>query len=226
MTAAASPKGAPGAKPGAKPAPFKLPSALSRMKVLVSVGKADGLAKDARSVLLHIGVYVDTDGIAYPSPSLIATDTGYSERAVRNALGALRAAGIVLSLPPAAARFAFPERGARAPKHLPLLLLWPIAPREARMKAVAARRTKPATPNLSLPTLGRCFVTTTPGSNPQGPYTALDLERFARDCPGAEDWMVCEEPVEAGKPGAAAPLSDWYAFAAALPRVPTHHRIG
>lgn len=221
MTAVASPKGAPGAKPGAKPAPFKLPSALSRMKALVSVGKADGLAKDARSVLLHIGVYVDTDGIAYPSPSLIADDTGYSERAVRNALGALRTAGIVLSLPPAAARFAFPERGARAPKHLPLLLLWPIAPREARMKALGALCRPQMTPTLTPLTLPPCFVATTPGGPEQGPYSVADLERFARTQLGAERWMVRPEGSDTSHS-----LTWWFAFAAALPRVQTEHRIG
>lgn len=212
MTAtAAAPKGAPGTKPGL----FKLPSALSRMKALVSASKTDGLTKDARSVLLHIGVYVDTDGIAYPSPSLLADDTGYSERAVRTALRTLHDRGILLSLPPAASRFAFPERGARAPKHLPLMLLWPIAPRDARMKALAALCDPPVTPQLTPLTLPPCFVRQAYEGTEQGPYTVADLERFMRTVSQAERWWVRLEGTEKSER-----ITHWFALAAALPRVP------
>lgn len=226
MTATA-PKiaGAPGAAPK-----FKQPSALSRMKALMTAAKADDLAKDARSILLHVGVYMDLDGVAYPSATRLAEDSGYSERAVRKAMKDLREAGIVLSLPPKATALAFPNRG-KVPKHLPLLVLWPVAPRLARYRAVRACG---ATPSATVDTEAslatspwsadtRWIVTTKADpSKTFGPFTTADVERFAKDEKGAADWLLRNTGEPADK--APTPLRVFYWFAPLLPRVPAWAR--
>lgn len=222
MTAAA-PKasGAPGAR-----AQFKQPSALSRMKALMTAAKADELAKDARSILLHIGVYMDLDGVAYPSATRLAEDSGYSERAVRKAMKDLREAGIVLSLPPKATALAFPNRG-KVPKHLPLLLLWPVAPRTARYRAIRACGNSPtastdAEAKLAespWPATVQWIVTTKADpSKTFGPFPTADVERFAKTEAGAADWLLRNTSEPTDKTPTA--LRGFYWFGSLLPRAP------
>ena len=221
MTAAPKVSGAPGAR-----AQFKQPSALSRMKALMTAAKADELAKDARSILLHIGVYMDLDGVAYPSATRLAEDSGYSERAVRKAMKDLREAGIVLSLPPKATALAFPNRG-KVPKHLPLLLLWPVAPRTARYRAICACGNSPtaitdAEARLAespWPATVQWIVTTKADpSKTFGPFPTADVERFAKTEAGAADWLLrnTSEPTDT-TPTA---LRGFYWFGSLLPRAP------
>lgn len=224
MTAAApKPSGTPGAKPQ-----FKHPSALSRMKALMTAAKEDELGKDARSILLHIGVYMDVDGVAYPSASRLAEDSAYSERAVRKALGDLREAGIVLSLPPKAIALAFPDRG-KVPKHLPLLLLWPVVPRLARHKAM---RSCDGTSSVATeavlaesPFLATAQWKVTTKADPAktfGPYSTADMERYAKTTAGAGDWLVQNTSDPADK--TPTPLGKFFYFGAMLPRVPSWAR--
>ena len=221
MTAAPKVSGAPGAAPK-----FKQPSALSRMKALMTAAKADDLAKDARSILLHVGVYMDLDGVAYPSATRLAEDSGYSERAVRKAMKDLREAGIVLSLPPKATALAFPNRG-KVPKHLPLLLLWPVAPRTARYRAIRACGNSPtaitdAEARLAespWPATVQWIVTTKADpSKTFGPFPTADVERFAKAEKGAEDWLLrnTSEPTDK----APSALRGFYWFGSLLPRAP------
>lgn len=211
-------------------AQFKQPSALSRMKALMTAAKADDLAKDARSILLHVGVYMDLDGVAYPSATRLAEDSGYSERAVRKAMKDLREAGIVLSMPPKATALAFPNRG-KVPKHLPLLLLWPVAPRFARYRAIRACGPKPSATTDTEASLAaspwladtRWIVTTkSDPSKTFGPFTTADVERFARNEAGAEAWLLRNTIEPADK--APTPVCDYFWFGSLLPRVPAWAR--
>lgn len=187
------------------------------MKHLTVAAKEDELAKDARSILLHIGVYMDLDGLAFPSSTRLAEDSGYSERAVRKALRDLREAGVVLSLPTAVWKVAFPDR-AKVPKYLPMLLLWPAATRLARVKALSAFGSKP----VSVTKLEDPWCPTTewfvtpPDGEEQGPYTSADLERWARTERKAATYTVRAAGDEKGFP-----LGRWIPLGALLPRVPS-----
>lgn len=209
---------------------FKQPSALSRMKALMTAAKADDLAKDARSILLHVGVYMDLDGVAYPSATRLAEDSGYSERAVRKAMKDLREAGIVLSLPPKATALAFPNRG-KVPKHLPLLVLWPVAPRLARFRAVRAvgagapvdTNTEATLATSPWPATVKWIVTTKADpSKTFGPFTTADMERYAKTEVGAADWLMRHTGEPADK--TPTPLRNFYWFTSLLPRVPNWAR--
>jgi hypothetical protein len=191
------------------------------MKHLTAAAKEDELGKDARSILLHIGVYMDLDGLAFPSSTRLAEDSGYSERAVRKALRDLREAGVVMSLPTAAWKVAFSDR-TKVPKHLPMLLLWPAATRLARLKALHV-----ALPNHR-ETIAKVddqwclsvqWFATPPGAAEQGPYTSADVERWARTVAGAADWTIRQGSSE--KPST---LSHYEHLGALLPRVPSWAR--
>ena len=196
--------------PNAKPT-FKHPSALSRMKVLKEAAKTDEITKDGRSILLHAGLYMDTDGWCFPSATLLAADSGYTEKSVRKALNDLRRAGIILSLPTKAWKLAVGDR-AKVPKHLPMMLLWPAATRRARLAALGGASSKSITNET--PPDGPWIVTTT---KEFGPYSTQDVERFARQEHDAENWPV---RLQSDPPDKAIPLYRWYWFAAHLPRAP------
>ena len=197
-------------------AQFKQPSALSRMKALMTAAKEDALGKDARSILLHIGVYMDLDGLAFPSSTRLAEDSGYSERGVRKALRDLREAGVVLSLPTAAWKVAFADR-AKVPKHLPMLLLWPVATRLARFKALSASTTTPvAVAKVEDPWCPSTqWFVTPPEAKEQGPYTSADLERWSRTDPKAATYRI-----RAASHEKSFPLDCWPHLGTLLPRVP------
>lgn len=216
MTAAPKVSGAPGAAPK-----FKHPSALSRMKALMTAAKEDELGKDARSILLHIGVYMDVDGLAFPSATRLSEDSGYSERGVRKALLDLRGAGVVLLLPTAAWKVAFGDR-AKVPKHLPMMLLWPVATRLARLKALYAalpdhRKAITKVEDPWFPSVQ--WFATPPGAAEQGPYTSADVERWARTVAGAANWKIRQGNSE--KPEI---LSHYEHLGALVPRVPSWAR--
>jgi len=197
--------------PNAKPA-FKQPSALSRMKALKDAAKADGLQKDARSILLHAGIYMDTDGWCFPSATLLADDSGYTEKSVRKALNDLRAEGIVLSLPPKAWKLAVGDRP-KVPKYLPMLLLWPSATYRARLAALGALSDHPRSITLDKAPEGQWYVTT---DKQYGPFQTQDIERFART-ENSAGWLVrpVNDPIEK-----ASKLENWLWFGAHLPRAP------
>lgn len=218
MTAAPKVSGAPGAAPK-----FKHPSAFSRMKHLTAAAKEDELGKDARSILLHIGVYMDLDGLAFPSSTRLAEDSGYSERAVRKALRDLREAGVVMSLPTAAWKVAFGDR-AKVPKHLPMLLLWPAATRLARLKALGAilpDHRKAITKVDDSWGHGVRWFATPPGAAEQGPYASESVERWARTEAGAAAWKIRMESQPSEK---ATALECYDHLGALLPRVPSWAR--
>jgi hypothetical protein len=187
------------------------------MKHLTVAAKEDELAKDARSILLHIGVYMDLDGLAFPSSTRLAEDSGYSERAVRKALRDLREAGVVLSLSTAVWKVAFPDR-AKVPKYLPMLLLWPAATRLARFKALAAFGSNPVSvTKLEDPWLPTAeWFVTPPGDEEQGPYTSAQLERWARTERQAATYNIRMASNEKSFL-----LSRWQHLGALLPRAPS-----
>ena len=217
MIAAQRAPGAPGAPKPARG--FKQPSALSRVKKLIVAAKEEDLPKDARSILVHASVYMDTDGWAFPSPTLLADDAGYSEKAVRQATRKLIDAGILVSLPPAAWKLAIrATRGTNTPKggKLPMMLFWQVASTRARAATLAAMATKPnAYENPQAPK--GPFTITIEGKD-HGPYDAEELERFARTDKGAGEWSVRNEQHTA-------PLARWFWFGAHLPLAPGWVRL-
>lgn len=216
MTAAPKVSGAPGAAPK-----FKHPSAFARMKHLTAAAKEDELGKDARSILLHIGVYMDLDGLAFPSATRLSEDSGYSERGVRKALLDLRGSGVVLLLPTAAWKVAFGDR-AKVPKHLPMMLLWPVATRLARFKALSASTSEPvAVAKVEDPWCPSTqWFVTPPDAKEQGPYTSADLERWSRTDPKAATYRIRTAAQEKSFR-----MDYWTHLGALLPRVPSWARV-
>lgn len=206
----------PKARPTAGPA-IKRESALRRVKDLVHATKVDDIARDARSILVHAALYMDLSGWCFPSATLLADDTGYTEKTVRKALRELRDAGIIVQLQPAAWGLAVQAtQGVNVPKggKLPMLLLWPAASRAARIATFGALSSKPVTLTMSAPPAGEWIVTT---SQDFGPYNTDTMERFARTEAGSDAWMVRrsgEAPAHSQR------LDTWYWFAAHLPRAP------
>ena len=210
MTAAPKAPRAPSS--GAAPA-IKRDSALKRVKELVHAAKADGLARDARIILVHAAVYMDLNGWCFPSATSLAEDTGYTEKSVRKALRELREAGIIVVLPPPAWKLAVPATpGANVPKggRLPMMLLWPSASRAARIAALGALAAKPHTATNAGPPAGPYFVTV--DGKETGPYQAQDIERFARAHDSAA-WIV-RNATDSFR------LDGWYWFGAHFPRAP------
>lgn len=207
-------------QPQAQPQPRKV-SALARLKSLTEAAKVDALGKDARSVMLHMAAYMDEGGWCYPSADRIAEDSGYSRRSVLSALGALRRAGVVLSLPPDAWRLAVGAR-AKVPKYLPMHLLWPVAPHADRFAALWALdgHPRPDMRSIEARCAGPYLLRDPAGSADEwaGPYTRAAVEHFARTLSYAPEWILRTED----HPGA--PLDRWVWFAAMLPRVPVRHR--
>ncbi len=110
---------------------------MARLKALQLAAHEAGVEKDARSILVHAGVYMDVHGWCFPSPSLLAKVSGYTEKSVRKALLDLRRNGLVLSLDTDQWPLAVDEHK-KTPKHLPMLLLWPAATLAARFAALLA----------------------------------------------------------------------------------------
>lgn len=212
MTAAPKTPRAPSS--GEAPA-IKRVSAFKRMKDLVAAAKADELARDARSVLLHAAVYMDTDGWIFTSPESLAEDTGYTPKTVRTATKALREAGIVVELPPAAWKLAVQATpGANVPKggKLPMKLLWPAASPRARLAALGALSDEPRTLTITSPPECKWIVTL--DGKEHGPYQTARMEIFARtdDC---AEWIV--RPANGQQ---SAKFERWHWLGAHLPRAP------
>ena len=152
-----------------KPA-FKAPSSMARLKALQIAAHEAGVEKDARSILVHAGVYMDVHGWCFPSPSLLAKVSGYTEKSVRKALTDLRRNGLVLSLNTDQWPLAVDEHK-KTPKHLPMLLLWPAATYAARYAAQWAifgeKRRVPEVPEW------RWYLKTPKGDF--GPYATAEL---------------------------------------------------
>ncbi len=214
MTAAPKAPRAPSS--GAAPA-IKRDSALKRVKELVHAAKADALARDARSVLVHAAVYMDLNGWCFPSATSLAEDTGYTEKSVRKALRELREAGIVVVLSPPAWKLAVQATpGANVPKggRLPMMLLWPSASRAARIAALGALSSKPSTLTITSPPAGPWIVTA--NGKEHGPYQTARMEIFAHteDC---SEWLA--RPADY-PPEKSARVQNWTWFAAHFPRAP------
>lgn len=167
------PKQSAPAAPSAAPKPaFKAPSSMARLKALQITAHEAGVLKDARSILLHASVYMDVHGWCYPSPTLLAKVSGYTEKSVRKALLDLRRNGLVLSLDTDQWPLAVDEHQ-KTPKHLPMLLLWPAATLAARFAALGALRCeKRRLPNVrDLPFVW--YLKTPTGDF--GPYATAEL---------------------------------------------------
>lgn len=209
-----APKASRAPSSGAAPA-IKRDSAFKRMKDLIAAAKADELARDARSILVHAAVYMDLDGWIFTSPESLAADTGYSTKTVRTATKALREAGIVAVLPPPAWKLAVQATpGANVPKggKLPMMLLWPAASPRARIAALGALSDEPRTLTFTSPPECKWIVTL--DGKEHGPYQTARMEIFARtdDC---AEWIVRPDNSQRS-----AKFEDWLWLGAHLPRAP------
>ncbi len=208
-------------KPASGRPAYMQPSALQRVAVLVDACKQESHTKDARSVLLHLARYMDVNGWAYPSPTRLADDSGYSERSVRKALTDLRKTGILLVLEQSRFSAAFDDR-TNVPKNLPMILLWPSATRSGRYAALGACDTPPK----KLRDTGCPYAESWMGSfiydgKDWGPYTPKQIDELAQTHSGAPSFLLrgSTQSVDEGKP-----LRNIFWFASMLPRAPAWAR--
>mgnify|MGYP000892049374 FL=1 len=190
------PKQSAPAAPSAAPKPaFKAPSSMARLKALQIAAHEAGVQKDARAILATIGPYIDVHGWCFPSPTMIAKFSGYTEKSVRKALLDLRRNGLVLSLDTDQWPLAVDEHQ-KTPKHLPMLLLWPAATHAARFAALwALSRKSRRLPNIR-DLRWQWYLKTPTGDF--GPYATAELGGYiAKESVVALDGWKAREATEA-----------------------------